>query len=79
MSQDDFFDENNLENGDGDLAEEESADCPICYDPLDITDLCFKPCPCGFQVRTGPAAAPFSFVGDPCRALRSASVQPVFL
>jgi hypothetical protein len=60
MSADDFFDENNLEDGAGENFEEESTDCPICYDPLDVTDLCFKPCPCGFQVCRGILSESFS-------------------
>ena len=26
-------------------------DCPLCLEELDISDLNFKPCPCGYQVR----------------------------
>ena len=30
--------------------EEEDISCPICTDELDITDIHFKPCACGYQV-----------------------------
>ena len=25
-------------------------DCPLCCEPFELTDKCFKPCGCGFQV-----------------------------
>lgn len=27
-------------------------DCPLCLEEMDISDLNFKPCPCGYQVST---------------------------
>lgn len=30
---------------------EEDTSCPICTEELDITDIHFKPCACGYQVR----------------------------
>ncbi|KAL1216705.1 hypothetical protein V5N11_025208 [Cardamine amara subsp. amara] len=29
---------------------DEKSDCPICSEPMDETDLKFKPCTCGFQL-----------------------------
>ena len=26
------------------------VDCPLCCEPLDATDLRFRPCGCGYQV-----------------------------
>ncbi len=28
----------------------EPAECPLCVEPLDETDLTFKPCPCGYAL-----------------------------
>ncbi|KAH8102942.1 hypothetical protein BXZ70DRAFT_927329 [Cristinia sonorae] len=30
--------------------EAEDADCPLCLEEMDISDLNFKPCPCGYQI-----------------------------
>ncbi|KAI0654784.1 hypothetical protein C8Q70DRAFT_925216 [Cubamyces menziesii] len=30
--------------------EAENAECPLCLEEMDISDLNFKPCPCGYQV-----------------------------
>lgn len=30
---------------------QDDMDCPLCLEELDISDLNFKPCPCGYQVR----------------------------
>lgn len=30
---------------------EESSECPLCMEPLDLDDLSFYPCTCGYQVR----------------------------
>ncbi|EIW60805.1 CCR4-NOT core ubiquitin-protein ligase subunit MOT2 [Trametes versicolor FP-101664 SS1] len=30
--------------------EAEDAECPLCLEEMDISDLNFKPCPCGYQV-----------------------------
>ncbi|TIA88947.1 hypothetical protein E3P81_03188 [Wallemia ichthyophaga] len=30
--------------------DEEDRDCPLCLDEMDISDLNFKPCPCGYQI-----------------------------
>lgn len=30
---------------------QEDNDCPLCAEEMDISDLNFKPCPCGYQVR----------------------------
>ena len=35
-------------SSDDELGENEL--CPICADELDLTDLSFHPCACGFQV-----------------------------
>ncbi|KAK4051424.1 transcriptional repressor general negative regulator of transcription subunit 4 [Microbotryomycetes sp. JL201] len=29
---------------------EEDLDCPICCEEMDVSDLNFKPCPCGYQI-----------------------------
>lgn len=29
---------------------QEDAECPLCLEEMDISDLNFKPCPCGYQV-----------------------------
>lgn len=31
--------------------DDDVMECPLCTDPLDLTERCFKPCPCGYQVR----------------------------
>ena len=33
---------------------QEDAECPLCLEEMDISDLNFKPCPCGYQVCTHP-------------------------
>ena len=33
------------------LYPQEDAECPLCLEEMDISDLNFKPCPCGYQVR----------------------------
>lgn len=30
---------------------QEEMDCPLCMEEMDISDLNFKPCPCGYQAR----------------------------
>ncbi|CDO68864.1 hypothetical protein BN946_scf185000.g7 [Trametes cinnabarina] len=30
--------------------EAEDAECPLCLEEMDISDLNFKPCPCGYQI-----------------------------
>ncbi|CCF60704.1 hypothetical protein KAFR_0L00960 [Kazachstania africana CBS 2517] len=32
------------------ISEEEEDYCPLCIEPLDITDKNFFPCPCGYQI-----------------------------
>ncbi|AGO11710.1 AaceriADL064Wp [[Ashbya] aceris (nom. inval.)] len=32
------------------LSDDEEDYCPLCMEPLDITDKNFKPCPCGYQI-----------------------------
>ncbi|CAL9728955.1 general negative regulator of transcription subunit 4 [Monosporozyma unispora] len=32
------------------LSDEEEEYCPLCIEPLDITDKNFFPCPCGYQI-----------------------------
>lgn len=34
-------------------------DCPLCLEEMDISDLNFKPCPCGYQVRPHPPLSPW--------------------
>ena len=31
---------------------EESSECPLCMEPLEMDDLSFYPCTCGYQVDT---------------------------
>lgn len=46
--------------------QEEDAECPLCMEEMDLSDINFKPCPCGYQVRpvgpsmSGPRALPLS-------------------
>ena len=30
---------------------QEDVDCPLCLEEMDLSDINFKPCPCGYQVR----------------------------
>ncbi|KAH7107322.1 hypothetical protein BKA62DRAFT_129145 [Auriculariales sp. MPI-PUGE-AT-0066] len=30
--------------------ENEDAECPLCMEPMDVSDLGFRPCPCGYQI-----------------------------
>ncbi|KZV70611.1 hypothetical protein PENSPDRAFT_752413 [Peniophora sp. CONT] len=30
--------------------EEETAECPLCLEEMDVGDLHFRPCPCGYQI-----------------------------
>lgn len=30
---------------------QDDMDCPLCLEEMDLSDLNFKPCPCGYQVR----------------------------
>lgn len=32
------------------LSDDEEDLCPLCIEPLDVTDKNFKPCPCGYQI-----------------------------
>lgn len=32
------------------LTEQDDPDCLVCAEPLDLSDLNFKPCQCGIQV-----------------------------
>ncbi|AQZ10231.1 MOT2 (YER068W) [Zygosaccharomyces parabailii] len=32
------------------LSDDEEDFCPLCLEPMDITDKNFKPCPCGYQI-----------------------------
>lgn len=32
------------------LSDDEEDFCPLCIEPMDITDKNFKPCPCGYQI-----------------------------
>lgn len=42
---------NNLSNFDNSfLTDDEEDYCPLCIEPLDITDKNFFPCPCGYQI-----------------------------
>ncbi|CAN6938550.1 unnamed protein product, partial [Brassica oleracea] len=34
----------------GDGGDEEISECPICSEEMDVTDLSFLPCPCGFRL-----------------------------
>jgi CCR4-NOT transcription complex subunit 4 len=34
-----------------DLQDFSAKECPICMEALDVTDLSFRPCKCGYQVR----------------------------
>lgn len=31
--------------------QEEDPECPLCMEEMDLSDINFKPCPCGYQVR----------------------------
>jgi CCR4-NOT transcription complex subunit 4 len=44
-----FWDESS--HFDEDQQDFSSKECPICMEPLDVTDLSFRPCKCGYQVR----------------------------
>ena len=33
-----------------DYSSDDEASCPLCTEELDVTDIHFKPCPCGYQV-----------------------------
>jgi CCR4-NOT transcription complex subunit 4 len=32
------------------LSLQETEECPLCLEEMDVSDLNFKPCPCGYQV-----------------------------
>lgn len=32
-------------------SQEEDPECPLCMEEMDLSDVNFKPCPCGYQVR----------------------------
>ena len=36
---------------------QEDAECPLCLEEMDISDLNFKPCPCGYQVTFLPGSS----------------------
>lgn len=38
---------NVMNNSSGD---EEQVECPLCMEPLEVDDLNFYPCTCGYQV-----------------------------
>ena len=29
---------------------QDDLECPLCLEEMDVSDLNFKPCPCGYQV-----------------------------
>jgi CCR4-NOT transcription complex subunit 4 len=33
-------------------------DSPLCIEEFDLSDRNFRPCPCGYQVRTQPTISP---------------------
>lgn len=33
------------------LSMQDDAECPLCLEEMDISEINFKPCPCGYQVR----------------------------
>lgn len=35
---------------DSSQSSKEDSECPMCLEELDLTDLNFKPCSCGYQV-----------------------------
>lgn len=39
------------------IDDDEAETCPLCIEELDLQDRNFRPCPCGYQVRTRDAAA----------------------
>lgn len=39
---------------------QDDMDCPLCLEELDLSDLNFKPCPCGYQVRFFSLFTPFA-------------------
>ncbi|KAL7409206.1 RING/Ubox like zinc-binding domain-containing protein, partial [Mrakia frigida] len=32
------------------LSQEEDPECPLCMEEMDLSDINFKPCPCGYQI-----------------------------
>jgi hypothetical protein len=40
----------------------EEAECPLCLEEMDISDLNFKPCVCGYQVRGSRGLGPALFL-----------------
>jgi hypothetical protein len=47
--------------------DEEDECCPLCVEEFDLSDRNFRPCPCGYQVRSlpAPAGAMASWRADP--------------
>jgi|ERR1700761_2750882 len=35
------------------IPHQEDAECPLCLEEMDLSDMGFKPCPCGYQVWHG--------------------------
>ena len=54
---------------------QEDAECPLCLEEMDISDLNFKPCPCGYQVRAsaGPSSLELPSLTRGAALCRSAS------
>lgn len=46
-------------NGISSSCADESVDCPLCMEPLEVDDLNFYPCTCGYQVSLWRAASDF--------------------
>lgn len=51
---------------------DEVMECPLCMDPLDLTEKCFKPCPCGYQVRPSKPFCSLTFYNEPLASLLGA-------
>lgn len=50
------------------LCFQEDQECPLCLEEMDISDLNFKPCVCGYQVRSSRVvSASFSLPVKICR------------
>ncbi|GAA94926.1 uncharacterized protein L969DRAFT_89885 [Mixia osmundae IAM 14324] len=46
----DAADDNASSALDFDNFDDEDIECPLCLDEMDLSDLNFKPCPCGYQI-----------------------------
>jgi len=55
------------------IDDDEEETCPLCVEEFDLNDKCFRPCPCGYQVRPASLCLRIGEDADDVTTSRSAS------